>query len=351
MKLGHCFGRLNLQFPPLPIAVAVYIISAMTDSPRLVFVLVTIALLLGLAASVCAQRNPVMPSQQADSNKEDLYAQFTEYRKSLNPEERRLAYPAAKDYLRKFGGDNDSNARDVQAFVTAYDRALHDGDVFSAYTTKNYLKAFEMGRPRLKTDADDFFVLATLTEAGYENAVAGNATLNDETTGYARRAIKLLEGGKLAKPDPFKNMEFARGFLNAALGWFVKDQAPAEAAAAFLKAAQSDTPYRTDPAIYHRMGVAILKGEFASLSAEYNEKYGAKQASPEQSAMLARVMHAGERAIDAYARAVALMDRPEQQEAKNKILAQLTTLYKNFHNNSDTGLNELIASVLSKPLP
>jgi len=292
-----------------------------------------------------------MPSQSSDNLKESLYAQFTDLRKSLNPEERRLAYPAAKDYLRKFGGDNDSNARDVQKFVTAYERATHDSDVFTAYTAKNYVKAFEVGRPYLKTDPDDFFVLATLTEAGYENAVAGNAALNEETAGYARRAIKLLEGGKIAKADPFKSMEFARGFLNSTLGWFVKDQAPVEAAAAFSKAAQSDSPYRTDPSIYHRMGVAILKGEFASLSAEYNEKYGSKQSSPEQSAMLERIMHAGERAIDAYARAVALMNRPEQQEARNKILAQLTTLYKTFHNNSDAGLNELIAAVLSKPFP
>lgn len=131
----------------------------MANSPRLVVALITTVLLLGVAASVSAQRNPTMPSQQADSNKENLYAQFEEYRKSVNPEERRLAYPAAKDYLRKFGGDNDSNARDVQAFVTTYERALHDGDVFSAYTAKNYLKAFELGRPRLKTDPTIFLSL------------------------------------------------------------------------------------------------------------------------------------------------------------------------------------------------
>src|SRR5882672_301740 len=116
----------------------------MMKASRLFFAAAISAMLLfGASARVSAQRNPTMPSQQADNNKENLYAQFAEYRKSLNPEERRLAYPAAKDYLRKFGGDNDSNARDVQAFVTAYERALHDGDVFSAYTAKNYLKAFE----------------------------------------------------------------------------------------------------------------------------------------------------------------------------------------------------------------
>jgi hypothetical protein len=62
-------------------------------------------------------------------------------------------------------------------------------------------------------------------------------------------------------------------------------------------------------------------------------------------------MKLGERAIDAYARAVALTTEPDQQEGKAKVLAQLTTLYKSFHNNSDAGLAELIAGVLSKPLP
>jgi hypothetical protein len=324
----------------------------MRKSPPLIFAAITTALLLfGLTSSVSAQRNPTMASQTSDELKDRLFAQFTDYKRSLNPEEHRLAYPAAKDYLRKFGGEDDSNAREVRKFITDFERTVYSADVFTAYNAKNYAKAFEVGRPHLKTDPNDFFVLATLTEAGYENALAGNTTFNEETIGYARRAIILLESGKVTKADPFKSMEIGRGFLNSTLGWFVKDQAPAEAAAAFLKALKSDDLYRNDPAIYHRMGVAIIKGEFTLLSAEYNEKYGAKQGSGEQRAMLDRVIKTAERAIDAYARAVALSTRPEQQEARTKILAQLTGLYKNFHNNSDAGLEELIASVLTKPLP
>jgi hypothetical protein len=324
----------------------------MRKSSQLIFIMIATGLIsLGVCVNVSAQRNPTMASQTTDELKDRLFAQFTDYKKSLNPEERRLAYPAARDYLRKFGGDDDSNARDVQKFITEYERAAHDGDVFASYTAKNYAKTFEVGRTRLKSDPDDFFVLATLTEAGYENAVAGDLTLNDETIGYTRRAIKLLEGGKLSKADPFKSMDIARGYLNSTLGWFVKEQLPVEAAAAFLKAAQSDSPYRTDAAVYHRMGVAILRGEFAQLSAEYNEKYGAKPASAEQKQMFDRLSRLVERTIDAYARAVALSTKPEQQEARTRILAQLTSLYKNFHNNSDAGLNELIATVLTKPLP
>ena len=292
-----------------------------------------------------------MPSQSNDSDKESLYAQFTEYRNSVNPEQHRLAYPVAKDYVRRFGADNDRNAREVQKFVDDYEQGARDFEVYKAFSAKNYAKTFELGRPLLKKVPEDFFLLATLTEAGYESALAGNASLNTETVDYARKAIQLIEAGKVTKADPLKSMEIARGFLNSTLGWFLKDQSPVEAAAAFLKAAQSDSPYRTDPSIYHRMGVAILKGEFAQLSAEYNEKYGAKPPSAEQTAMFERIKHLVERAIDAYARAVALSTKPEQQEARNKILAQLTALYKNFHNNSDAGLIELISTVLSKPLP
>lgn len=329
----------------------------MRKSSQIILVAITGILLVGgLTKGVSAQadgrqRNPTMASQIEDASKDQLFAQFTEYKKSLNPEDRRLAYPAAKSYLLRFGGDDDSNAKEVRKFVTDYERAVNRDTVFAAYNAKNYAKAFELARPHLKVDADDFFALAILSEAGYENALAGNATLNAETTGYTRRAIKLLEGGKLTKADPFINMEIAKGFLNSTLGYFVKDQAPAEAAAAFLKAVQSDSIYRNDPAIYHRMGVAIIKGEFTPLSAEYNEKYGAKQASAEQQAMLKQLLHTADRAIDAYARAVALSAKPEQAEARTKILAQLTSLYKNFHNNSDAGLDELIATVLSKPLP
>ena len=298
-----------------------------------------------------AQRNPTMTEQQRDSEKEAYYAKFLDHKRLATGEEQRLAYEAAQKYLERFGGDNDANARTVQKFVKEYQKFTHEYDIYEAYSAKNYVKTFEIGRPILQKEPENFYALGVLTEAGYENAIAGNATLNAETVGYARKAIQLLDDGKVTKPDPFKSLDIARGFLNSTLGWFLKDQSPVEAAGAFLKAVQSDSPYRTDPLIYHRLGIAILKGEFAQVSTEYNEKYGAKEPSPEQKAMFERVNHLGERAIDAYARAVALSTTPQQQELKNKILAQLTTLYKNFHNNSDAGLNELIASVLSKPLP
>jgi len=69
----------------------------------------------------------------------------------------------------------------------------------------------------------------------------------------------------------------------------------------------------------------------------------------------------GERAIDAYARSIALSDPKNAAagtgssqltpEFRSTVLEQLTALYKDLHNNSDAGLSELIAGGLLQPLP
>jgi hypothetical protein len=305
--------------------------------------------------------NPAMAGQRFDRDKETLYAIFSENKRGLSPDQQKRAYGAAKEYVRRYGGDGDTYVREARNFLKEFEKGSSQFELFTAYSEKNYVKAFELGRPALKDQPENFFVLGVLSEAGYENALAGNASLNDETVDYLRRAIKLLDTGKLSKADPFKSTDIARGFLNLALGWFLKDKAPVEAASAFRKSVSSEGPYQKNPLTYYRLGLAILKGEFAQISAEYNEKFGTKEASPEQQAMLQRVSHAGDLAVDAYARSYALSDpkqsalNPDQPqltpEFRDKLLGQLTALYKSLHNNSDAGLTELISAVLSKPLP
>lgn len=312
--------------------------------------LVSSLLMLSFAGAIAAQ-NPTMTSGHLDYEKEALYARFNDYKRNPNPEQQRHAYPTAKEYLRRWGGQSDPETKEVRRFVVEYERAMHGRELLAAYEAKQYAKVYEVGRPAVKNDPDDFNALSLMVESAYDLALTGKTGFVSEATDYARRAIKLLEDGKVTKADPFKSTEVARGFLNFALGWFVKDEKPVEAAAAFAKAVKADSPYRTDPSAYHRLGVSILKGEFAQLSNEYNEKFGGKPSSPEQAAMFKRIQQLVEQTIDAYARAVALSTKPEQKDAREKILAQLTALYKQVHNNSDAGLDQLIATVLSKPIP
>ena len=311
-------------------------------------------------SEVFGQRNPPMAEQQRDAEKERYYATFNTYRRVPLQDSQRRAYEAAIEYLKRFEGDRDADARTVRQFVIEYERGGIQAKLLNTYNSKEYAKTFALGRPILDRDPENFFALSVLTEAGFDSLRAGNAEFVEASLNYATRAIKLLDGGKVTIADPFKDIGTAHGYLNMVVGTLLRDKAPVEAARAFRKAAQSESFYRHDPVIYHRMGIAILKGEFAQLSNEYNEKYGSQQSSPAQEAMLERITKLGRQAIDAYARAVALTDPARGQEpnkvqisaeARNKILEQLTALYKSFNNNSDAGLNELIESVLSKPLP
>jgi len=325
----------------------------MREHTRLILFAFTSFLVMSVfAPGIFAQRNPTMPSQQTDAQKDELYATFLELKRVPLAEKQQLAYEAGREYLRRYGGDSsDPDVKIVRKFVGEYEKVLGEFDIDRAYAAKNYAKTFEIGRALIQKQPENFYFLSVMAEAGYESSLTGNASLNAETVRYANKALQLLNEGKVTKPDPFKSIEMARGFLNFAVGNLLKEQAPVEAAAAFLRAVQSESPYRTEPLAYHRLGAAILKGEFAQLSAEYNEKYGGQKSSSEQTAMFDKINRVVERAIDAYARAVALSTSPQQQEAKSKILVQLTALYKNFHGDSEAGLNELIAGVLTKPLP
>jgi hypothetical protein len=304
-----------------------------------------------VSASVCfAQRNPTMPSQMSDSDRETLYARYLENKKVPVAERQKIAYEAARDYVKRYSGEQDSHLAEMRRFVNEYERVMGNFELHEAFAARKYAKVFEIGRESLKKNAENFYVLATLAQAGYAQAQAGDASLNAETIDYTKRAVALAEAEKFSNADPFASVAEARGFLNFALGWFLRGQAAADADAALVRAVKSGTRYKDDALTYNLLGIAILK-QYAQVSTEYNEKFGGKQASPEQQAMLQRIVRLSERAVDAYARAVALTTKPEQQEGRAKMMAQLTQLYKNFHNGSEEGLNDFIASVLSKPLP
>jgi len=329
------------------------------------FLVISAVLLVAFAVGVRAQLHPPMTDASRDAEKERYFANFTELKRFPTADSRRKAYEAAIQYLKRFEGERDPEARVVREFVTEYERPGRQLEILNTYRSKEYAKAFALGRVALEHDRDNFFILSVLTKAGIENASSGNVSLNDATLDYAKKALSLLDSGKVTKPEPFNDLNEARGALNVALGALLREKAPVEAVQAFRNAVQSESFYRTDPLTYHRLGIAILRGEFAQLSKEYHDKYLNQPPSPAQQEMLAKINKLGLQALDAYARAVALSDRPEvpsetntnvrsaklPPEIRNKILEQLTSLYKGLHNNSEDGLKELIATVLSKPLP
>ena len=98
--------------------------------------------------------------------------------------------------------------------------------------------------------------------------------------------------------------------------------------------------------------IASQNGPYKRLSADYSQRYGSQAESAESKAALENINKVVDKIIDSYARAIALAGTDLQnQKARAQWMESLTGLYKFRHNNADTGLNEFIAGVLSKPLP
>ena len=310
-----------------------------------------VALLIGTAvlstSKGCGQ--DATPAQSEE--KVALYTKYYEKRKG-GAEEQKVAYELGQEFIKKYGTDDDQYVKAVRKFIEKYEEEDRKFRFAQAITNKDYPKAFELGQQILERQPDNCGVIVQLVQVGYLSSTKGNSkTFNAQSMALAKQGLQLLDANKVTDPAGMPSLADARGYLNFSIGWFLHDTAPTEAAPIFVKAINSSALYKSDPTTYYLLGTSILNGEFQQQSKEYEEKYKGKDESPEQKALLDKVTHTGERAIDAMARAVALSTKPEQQDYKKLVLAQLTDVYKDFHKGSEDGLNDLIAGVLAKPLP
>jgi hypothetical protein len=80
--------------------------------------------------------------------------------------------------------------------------------------------------------------------------------------------------------------------------------------------------------------------------------YSGKDETPESKLALANINQLVDRMIDGYARAVALAGSDAAFSQPKAVWQEsLTTWYKYRNNNTTTGMDQLVAGILSKPLP
>jgi hypothetical protein len=163
----------------------------------------------------------------------------------------------------------------------------------------------------------------------------------------------MIEGGKAPESwAPFKGKDDTLAYLYNSLGRITLKTNSAEALTALIKSAQYESDLKKDPWTYFFIASAYEIGPYAKLSADYKLRFEGKNESEESKLALANVQQVIDRMIDAYARAVALAGTDATYQAKKvEWLDAVTTWYKYRHNNSDAGLTDLIASVMTKPLP
>ena len=340
-----------------------------------------LALLIAISFSVCAaNRLQAQPrttgavQETDDEFKVTTYKRFVDNREPNPP----AAYRAAKDYMAKYGKEDDQYTRYLRQWIAAYEederamrlaaeRADREQQLLGSFTQKDFAKAYGLAKQVLTDNPSNVRVLIAL---GYGAVAAStearNEAFNTDAAKYAERAIQLIESGKTPESDiaaggggvgpnswaPFKNREDVLGSLHYALGFYALKPAPDTAVAHFVSAAQIDAERRNAPSTYYYLATAYQNGPYKRLSEDYTKRFGNQPESSESKAALEKINVVMDRIIDAYARAVALASKdPQQQGARTAWLNRLTELYKFRHNDSDAGLNELIAGVLAKPLP
>jgi hypothetical protein len=308
-------------------------------------------LAVGLPALTKAQTGNGSAGECTEENKAKFYTQYYENRKDHQD----VAYDAAKKYLAACpdAPADDVYAKTLKKFVKDYEAATRKSQFLEAYDKKNYAEVMTLGKQVLADDPGYVRANILIGYVGYLASLGGNTSLNGESANYAKQAISLLEAGKT--PDdwrPFLNKDDALAWLNYSLGYTNLKTAPADAIPYFLKAARMESSLKKNPATYYFIAVAYETGPYARLTEEYNAKFKGQTESPESKLAQANINQVVDREIDAYARAVALSTASDAktQQSKKEWMDRLTELYK-YRNKSETGLNELVAGILSKPLP
>ena len=291
-----------------------------------------------------------------DDEKNRIYTEFVGLI-GKGPAEQKRASELGREYLSKFGTPEDDIVKYVRTWLEKYDKAVADFEFSQSIQNKNYARTFELGRGMLTAQPDNLNVVLKLAYAGYQSAASGNKSLNPEAIRVTRQAIQLIESGKA--PDkweaPFTSRDEALGFLHYSHGYLARESSPAEAAAAFVKVAQTNSTFKSHPSTFAYIANIYETTELKKLVDEYNAAFPAGKEVPEDQKaryeqMLAQIAQVQDRIIDAYARAVvAAGNDPKLANDKKGALARLTAYYKLRNNDSEAGLNEYLAGVPSRP--
>lgn len=266
----------------------------------------------------------------------------------------RDAYDFAKEYVQKYPAEDDAIAKVQKQYIAHYENVAKSdrkAQLEELVEAKKYDEAFVLGRQILADEPNDLLTLYLLSRAGLFVAFTGSQTHNAAAAEYSRKAIQLVQAGGVLDGEP---KEETLGVLNYALGVTIIGTAPSEAASAFRQVATLPNRAKNNPQIFYLLGAAYEAAEYNKPAADFN----AQCKTPEQrgaeacKSMLEKLNLVMDRIIDAYARAVSLSGAdPMFAKPKPEWLKQLTLYYKYRHDGSEEGLPELIAAVISKPLP
>lgn len=296
---------------------------------------------------------PVL-AQSKECNDENKAAWYDTFLKNYKgePPQQKIAYEAAKQYLTACPEDPNDKVADYMKnkFVIPYEKLTAGANTKSkledAYKQKNWAEAVNVGKQVVQGEPDFVAGYILIALSGYNATIGpnGNMSLLPDAAQAAAKALEFVEAGKPF--TPFSSKDSAVGWLNYIIGKDKLKTAPADAIPYILKGARLDADLKKSAGLYIDLAQAYAAGPLNKMTEDYKAKYAGKDETPESKLAFENIYQVMDRQIDALARAVALSTGVD----KKTYMDALTEVYKD-RNKTDNGLNELVASVLNKPLP
>ncbi len=271
-------------------------------------------------------------------------AKLTQTKKDVDAEK---AYLLAKEFMAKYGKDNDDKVKKIKDFVDKYRLGAFDKKLNEGKTAE----AFVIGKEILAEEPENSYVTLNLAYGGYDNLLKTKATtFGDESIKYARQTLSLFDAGKLPKTfQPFKDQVEVTAMMYYVIGNFLVDTNLKEAAQNFYKSIQYEAQFKKNSYPYYITAFYYEK-EYEKAAKEYQVKYGtATTETDEMKTAQAKLEKMLDRMLDAYARAIKFgeVEKNPNEEAWKQ---RFSDVYK-FRHQNETGKTEYIEKTLNTPLP
>ena len=301
--------------------------------------------LFALAAMLAVFAAPALAQDNCtDEKKTEMYNTFLAKRKGEAPDQK-VAADNARAYLKCTTDQTEQIAAYLKRWLDQYDAAIAaqkttataEENIKTAITKTNYPDQVKYGKELLAKEPDNHYANIVVGMAG-----TGDESLLADSVPAAKHAIELIEAGKPFAPAISKDAALA--YLNWTIAKATAKTSPADAIPILIKAAKFESPLKKDARIYNELAAAYAE-QVDKLTNDYKAFVG-KPETTESKLVLANLNQAIDAQIDALARATALADAAN----KPALMERLTDVYK-FRVKSTNGLSELVAGILSKPLP
>jgi hypothetical protein len=305
------------------------------------------------ARNLIAQPDTVIQDQCSQEAKDALYASFREKRQA----DQAKAYEDAKKYLACPAGEVTEERQKIIDYLKKWVKAYEDGMKKIRfrelmYKEKKYPEAYALGKEILAAEPDNTMVMVHMGANGY--LVAKNPSLAGESLEYAKKALASLDSKTITDWEELGSKDVAVAYLNFTTGALTVEKEPANALKPLIKSVQFETPLKKSPFTYAYIAGAYETGPYATQSEAYKACCSGKDETPESKLALANINQIVDRMIDGYARAVALAGTDAAYAAQKTQWNESLTQWYKYRNAQDTaltGLKDLLASILSKPLP